>query len=67
MYQYKLTNTKESSSKYGNCDVCGKHVSEVYSQIEEKEYHRPDGSLGYTHHDCHSYFGHEECLTSKQR
>lgn len=35
-YKYKLISTGESSSRYGPCEVCGKHVSEVYHQIEWK-------------------------------
>lgn len=61
MYRYKLTNTQESSKKYGMCEVCGKHVSEVYHQVEEKQYNI-DGKIGWTQHKCSNLFGHKECL-----
>ncbi|MDY4127609.1 hypothetical protein [Peptostreptococcus porci] len=56
-YRYILKSTNESSKKYGVCEVCGKHVSEVYHQIEERKY-----TGGWTQHNCKNLFGHEECL-----
>ena len=61
-YKYAINSTGGSSAKYGNCEVCGKHASEVFLQIEERKY-----SEGYTHFKCNSYFGHRECLESKRR
>ena len=62
MYRYKLINTQESSKKYGVCEVCGKHVSEVYHQVEQKQYTR-----GWTHYKCNNLFGHKECLENSRR
>lgn len=68
MYKYNLTSTNESSHKYGNCDICGKHTTEVFYQTEEKEYFNPVAQqLSFTQHRCYNFFGHKECLKSKQR
>ena len=79
-YRYKLTTTGAGSAKYGPCEVCGEHVSEVFSQSEERRYN-PPGTLkehledaanykgsaqGWTHAGCVSYFGHKACLISKR-
>jgi hypothetical protein len=69
-YRYNLTSTGESSNKLGLCDVCGKHVTEVHHQTEEKHYkfeHDNTVYEGWTQHECNSYFGHEACLKNKQR
>lgn len=66
MYKYKITSTGESSQKYGNCEICGKHATEVFSQSEERKYIF-EGEEHWTHHKCNSYFGHEECLISQRR
>jgi len=47
-YHYVLINQHASSEKYGNCEVCGEHVSEVYSQKD------PSTQI--------ITFGHKECL-----
>jgi len=62
-YQYRLTSSNQSSQSYGNCEVCGKHVSEVFYQVESVEYE--PGKL--TYYECHNYFGHKDCLLSKRR
>ncbi|MCL4296270.1 MAG: hypothetical protein KJ077_11100 [Anaerolineae bacterium] len=62
-YRYRLSSTGNSSAKYGPCEVCGKHASEVFSQSEEREY-EPGQWTGL---GCHSYFGHKECLEGKRR
>ena len=61
-YKYKLISREESSAKYGPCEICGKHVSEVFHQIESRKYED-----GYTYAGCKDYFGHKKCLESKQR
>lgn len=69
-FRYKLISTGESSGKYGKCDVCGEHCTEVFHQLEEKHYHfEHDGEVfdGWTKHEAHDYFGHENCLTEKRR
>lgn len=62
-YQYKLTSTGQSSQKYGNCEVCEKHVSEVFYQVESVEY-EPGR---FTYYECKNYFGHKVCLLSVRR
>lgn len=61
-YSYLMVDCMNSSRKYGVCEVCGEYVSEVYHQIEKKEY-----SGGHTEEGCKSYFGHKSCLESVQR
>jgi len=68
MYKYNLTSTNESSHKYGNCDICGNYVTEVFRQTEEREYLNPvTKQMSLTKNNCYDYFGHEECLKNKQR
>lgn len=62
MHRYKLINTGYSSSRYGLCEICNKHVSEVFHQIEEKKY-----SGGWTRHNCHNLYGHSKCLKAERR
>lgn len=38
IYRYHLINTGQSSAKFGNCQVCAGHVSEVWRQVEERQY-----------------------------
>lgn len=59
-YTYKMFGPKGDSYKYGNCEVCGEFCSTIYHQVEGKEYE--PGSI--THFNCHSMFGHEDCLIS---
>ena len=55
------TNMKCSSSYYGNCELCDKHVSEIWMFTRHRVYVRLDGtrylSGGYT-----TTFGHKHCL-----
>ena len=69
-YKYKIYSTGESSNKYGVCEVCKKHCSEVFSITEERKYkfeHNQEIYEGYTFADCQNYFGHKDCLLSKVR
>jgi len=70
-YKYRIRSLGFSSERYGNCEICGKHCSEVFYQAESKKYKRdlPDGTTktGYTHHNCHDFFGHKECLESQRK
>jgi len=61
-YRYKIKSWEASSAKYGPCQVCKKHCSEVFSQVEEKQY-----TNGWTHYGCWDYVGHETCLINKRR
>lgn len=70
MYRYKLVSTGDSSARYGNCDVCGKHVTEVFIQREERRYRfEHNGKIyeGWTGEGCHYLFGHKECLIAKRK
>lgn len=62
VYRYRLTTTRYSSRRYGDCEVCGKYCTEVYLQVEERKY---EG--GWTRLDCTDHFGHEKCLKGVQR
>jgi hypothetical protein len=67
-YRYKLSSTEYSSAQYGNCEVCGKHATEVFIQSEERKYFNPiTKQESYTFHKCRNYIGHKECLESKMR
>ena len=57
-YEYELLSTKDSSSKYGQCEICKQFASEVFHQIE---------SLNGSFYKCFDYFGHKECLIKKRR
>lgn len=81
-YRYRITSLDASSSKYGPCEVCGKHATEVFYQVEEMAYALDAHDLkvlgdlataderagkGWTRYECHSYFGHEWCLIDSRR
>lgn len=82
-YRYRLTSTGYSSRRYGNCEICSEHCSEVFIQTENVRYNprrglrndlpyddnmRNEGKpSGWTFYGCFSYFGHEECLLAKRR
>lgn len=69
-YRYRLYSTGDSSAKYGVCEVCGKHATEVFHQVEERAFYYPENGqtyMGWTQHLCHSFFGHETCLRGKRR
>ncbi len=53
---YRLINQNCSSQKLGNCEVCGKWVSEVWFRTHEKPF------VNGRHLDR---FGHKECLEGK--
>lgn len=69
--RYRLTRLKASSDKYGPCEVCKKHVSDMHYQVEERYFRhtsgRPPFQEGWTHADCRSIFGHEACLSARRR
>lgn len=62
-YRYDLSSTGQSSHKYGPCTVCHKHCSEVFRQSEEREFAPGE----WTHYQCHTHYGHEECLLAQRR
>lgn len=61
-YKYRMMEIGETSKKYGNCEICGRYVDNVYTQVEERAY-----KYGWTLQGCHDYFGHKECLESKRQ
>jgi hypothetical protein len=65
---YRLSSTGSSSSKYGNCEWCKKHASEIFIGSFCHEFRStsgPEGHIGYAE-DATS-FGHEECIHAKAR
>ena len=65
-YRYHLHNSGASSAKFGPCEVCGEHVSEVWFQSEEQKYERPDHTQGWTYYKCYDLVGHYECIVARQ-
>lgn len=64
-YRYRLIPTGAGSWKYGPCDMCNTGADEVYHQIEEQAYTRPDGTQGWI--STRSTFGHKDCLIRIRR
>ncbi len=67
-YRYRISSTGDSSEKYGKCQCCNKHASEMFQQVEEK--------IGYSHYlkrTCYgltnnkNLFGHKECLEQTRK
>lgn len=68
-YHYTMISTRDSSAKYGPCEVCGEHCTEVFHQVEQREFisvEKPD-EISLTYYQCWDYFGHENCLIGKRR
>lgn len=73
-YAYDLFDSGDSSARFGPCEVCNKHVSEVYHQVEMRCYGfkpvtAPDTLVAprWTYHECKSLFGHRNCLEATRR
>lgn len=62
-YVYRIKNTGFASDRYGNCERCGKHCSEVFYQVEGRVFE--PGQV--THLECNNLFGHETCLIGARR
>ena len=69
VYHYKLTSTHSNSYKYGVCEICKKHVSDVFVQSEQRDFFSPvENKIMRTFADCRPHaFGHEQCLRSIRR
>ena len=68
MYVYRQVNTGESSTRFGNCEICDQFVNNVIHQIEGRIYQNPETELdAVTYHECHNIFGHQNCLNGAQR
>ena len=64
MVKYILISTGDSSNRYGNCEICGKHCSEVFMQypIEKKVIRGKEIFIrGKT------IFGHKDCLIKARK
>ena len=59
--KYKLIEIESSSSKYGNCEICKKPVSDMWLQVVKHE--SSYGGLVYGN----STFGHKKCLLEIRR
>lgn len=56
---YRIRSTGYSSKRYGSCEICGEHASEVFIQSETETVTDSGGTfeaIGDT------AFGHESCL-----
>ena len=63
-YAYNLKSTGDSSDKYGPCEICHSHTSEVFAQSEMREYQAGQ----FTYHQCRPRsYGHESCLIGIRR
>lgn len=69
VYHYRISSTHSNSDKYGVCEICKKHASEVFMQSEQRDYFNPiTNEISQTYADCRPHtFGHEQCLLSIQR
>ena len=67
MYKYKIYSTGYSSERFGLCEICNKHVSDVFHQVEGRQYKSGSGKKGWTRFNCHSLYGHKDCLISQQK
>lgn len=63
--RFKLRQQQASSDKLGPCEICGKFVSDVYSQAEERLFSIGDGKEHWAH--IGDTFGHQECLIKTRR
>lgn len=76
-YKYVLASSGYSSARYGNCEICGKHCSQVFIQREARWINyddaarralKTDDAGGWTYYKCvPTMFGHEACLVSSRR
>ena len=60
MYKYTLINEHASSDKYGNCEICGGYVDNIYHQSEFRKC-----EFGYFLNN--ELFGHKDCLIKNQK
>lgn len=59
VYLYRISSTGYSSKRYGACEVCGEHVTEVHLQTESV---RKPEHLDRIYGTGKSWFGHPDCL-----
>jgi hypothetical protein len=58
---YSIKSTGQSSDKFGRCELCGCHVSEVYYQTATQTITDIDGDFE-TFVNLDVAFGHKDCL-----
>ena len=66
-YRYRIYRIGASSERFGECDVCGQHVPDVWKLTETQRCTTEDGEVFWTYHDCRSLFGHKDCLMRARR
>lgn len=66
--RYRLKSTGHSSDRYGVCEVCKQHTSEVFHLTCQMLYERKQhgGGFGWTGAHCVCVFGHVECLKARR-
>lgn len=62
-YVYRIRALRDSSAKFGPCEICGGHVTQIHYQVEGRVYEAGE----VTHHECKNLFGHERCLIEARR
>ena len=65
-YRYSVRRLNATSARYGPCEICRQHVSDMCYQMEEKRFSY-GGQLHWTTYECNSRFGHEQCLAGTRR
>lgn len=68
-FRWFLKSTEHSSTKYGPCEVCNKHCSEVYHQWCEVAYwSQTRQKISFTYYRApKGLFGHLECLMEARK
>jgi hypothetical protein len=61
LYRYAIRRLNAGSGKYGPCEICRTYATEMFYQMEERQF-LYNGKMHWTSHECHSRFGHESCL-----
>lgn len=67
MYRYKVKSTGYSSARFGPCQVCKEHVSEVFTQREHQLCSYMDEEGGSFWAINRGLFGHEKCLKGQRK
>jgi len=61
--KYQIRSTGYSSDRFGACECCGKHVSEVFILNHQMRYDDPELGPSWTYYgNIGMKFGHEACL-----
>ena len=70
-FRYRARSTGSSSARYGACEVCHEHCSEVFIQTTLEAFALEPGEpgeengIGWAHRGCK--FGHEACLVGLRK